>query len=84
MADYTVEQLVTFTFQSALRESRKAISIMRTGTFGGAGLSKRVFKMRGWYASGATWETWTSTSTPLLVPPSGHVLTDITIEAVQV
>ena len=42
----------------------------------------QYFKMRGYYAAGGAYETWTSANLPNLNPPSGHTLTDIVIVAV--
>jgi hypothetical protein len=37
---------------------------------------RTVYKMKGWYATGAVWETWTA-SIPNTSSPSGHTLTNI-------
>ncbi len=42
----------------------------------------QYFKMRGYYATGNVYETWTSANLPNLNPPSGHTLSDIVIVAV--
>lgn len=43
---------------------------------GGLPVPVALFKMTGYYATGATWETWTGV-TPNAAPPSGHTLTFI-------
>jgi hypothetical protein len=40
--------------------------------------SVSTFKMTGYFASTNTWETWMSTGSPNITPPSGHTLTFIT------
>lgn len=42
-----------------------------------------VFVMRGWCAADGQHETWVSEVAPGTVPPNGHVLTEVTIEAVD-
>lgn len=37
--------------------------------------TQATFKMTGWYATGNVYETWTSSGTPNISPPSGHTLT---------
>lgn len=52
---------------------------------GGAVLSNTgsttYYLMRGYYLAGAVYETWVVTTTPGSTPPSGHVLTNVTIVA---
>jgi len=42
----------------------------------------QYFKMRGFYTTDSSYETWTSANLPNLNPPSGNALTDIVIVAV--
>jgi hypothetical protein len=37
------------------------------------------FQMRGYYAAGAAFETWTTTNAPSTSPPSGHSLTGLAV-----
>jgi hypothetical protein len=50
------------------------VTLAVTGSTG----TQSTFKMTGWYAIGNVWETWTSTGSPNISPPSGHTLTFIT------
>ena len=48
------------------------------GGGGGPGVTT-YYKMRGYYATGAVYETWVVTEEPSVTPPSGHVLTNVVI-----
>ena len=48
----------------------------------GATTSIKYYKMRGYYVAGLVYETWVSSISPNLTPPSGHSLTDIAIVAI--
>lgn len=56
-------------------------TLVMPGHLGGGSPSLHVtyYKMRGWYATGSVYETWTSVNSPNFTPPSGHTLTDIAI-----
>lgn len=39
----------------------------------------RYYKMRGYYATGAAYETWVAIGAPSSSPPSGHTLTNVQV-----
>lgn len=48
---------------------------------GGGGGATTYYKMRGYFVSGAVYETYVVTGTPSSTPPSGHTLIDVAIVA---
>jgi hypothetical protein len=52
-----------------------------TGGGGGGGGTTTYYKMRGYFVSGAVYETYVVTGSPSSTPPSGHTLIDVAIVA---
>lgn len=70
------------TYIPSMSNASSIVGIENSGTLvtSNSGATQ-YFMMRGYYVSGATYETWISTGTPNTTPPSGHTLTNITITA---
>jgi hypothetical protein len=45
--------------------------------------STTLYYMCGYYVAGLVFENWTSRGAPSLTPPSGHTLSNITIQAIK-
>jgi hypothetical protein len=52
---------------------------VQTGLQSGLPSTIHTYKMRGYYAAGATYETWVSIGSPSVTPPSGHTLLDVEV-----
>lgn len=61
----------------------RSSTLVMAGLIGGgaASIHNTYFQMRGWYAAGSTYETWTSINAPNFSPPSGHALSDVAVVA---
>ena len=53
----------------------------RTFDISGGGGTVTYYKMRGYYVTGAVYETYVVSGSPSSTPPSGHVLIDVAIVA---
>lgn len=57
------------------------IGVNQPRAFNVSGGATTYYKMRGYYVTGAVYETYTVTGSPSSSPPSGHTLIDVAIVA---
>lgn len=88
--DSSNSRLVTPLFQpvasgsvvtSAMGGSKSSNAALRPAASGSPVGPQTYYQMRGWYAAGSTYESWTAAGSPSYTPPSGHTLTGVVVVA---
>jgi len=81
LGQYTYHTTFDNTEVNSVNGTQGQLHVYRSDRYGL--VNPTIYKMRGYYVSGATWEEWTSYGSPNTSPPSGHSLTNITYTALH-